>query len=166
MDREKLSPGSEVVIQMFNKHMPRSKDITMIILKGHLLVEQALTDILDTELPYSKALDDAKMSFSNRLAVVKSIYGTDTSFPYGLIENLNSLRNQLVHNLEPKDMESKLDDFIIRTKQSKVRLLSEYEQLEISDRLKLAIISILAFVCGMKEGRSAVRRWITEEHKH
>lgn len=164
MDKEKLESATDV-IQMFDKHMPRAKDITLIILKGHLLIEQVLTDILDTELSYSKALYDAKMSFSNRLAVVKSIYGTDSSFPYGVIENLNSLRNQLVHNLEPKDIKSKLDDFIIKTKQSKVGLLSEYKQLESSDRLKLAIISLYAYVCGMKEGSVVLKRGIIKNYK-
>jgi len=166
MDKEQLGSGAEVVIKMFNKHMPRSKDITLIILKGHLLIEQALTDILDSELPHSKALNDAKMSFSNRLAIVKSIYGMNSSFPYGLIENLNSLRNQLVHKLEPKDIQNKLDDFINRAKQSKIRLLSEYSQLEISDRLKLVIISLYAYICGVKEGRLAVKSVVTQKFKH
>ncbi len=164
MDREKLGSGAEV-FQMFEKHMPPSRDITLIILKGHLLVEQVLADILDSELPHSKAIYDARISFSNRLAIVKSIYGTDNTFPYGVIENLNSLRNQLVHSLEPKDMQTKLDDFINKVKQSNVSMLSKYSQLEFSERLKLAIISLYAYICGIKKGRSDVKSEIILKFK-
>ncbi|MFC2003556.1 hypothetical protein ACFLV4_06425 [Chloroflexota bacterium] len=64
-----------VGLKRFQKHMLRSKDITLLILKGHLLVEQEMNDILDDNLTESKAVLEARISFSHRLAIIKSIYG-------------------------------------------------------------------------------------------
>ena len=131
-------------ITRLKKHLPKSNDLTLIILKGHLIVEQELNDILDLDLCDSKQL--LNFTFSNRLAVVKSVLGmSDDLKPlYSYIENLNSLRNQLVHNLEPHDLENKVKVF--------VRNIEKYYNVNqptnevLAERLKDAIISLCSLI--------------------
>lgn len=141
--------------QRFQKHMPRTKDITMIILKGHLLVEQEMNDILDDNLTESKALLDARMTFSHRLAVIKSIYGSfnRSKFPYTQIKKLNALRNQLVHNIEPKDLEKNIVAFVqeIEDRESKVK----FSKMKLENRLKRSIAYLCGLIYGYREGRKA-----------
>lgn len=105
---EKTNSSQEQGWIIFKKHMPKSNNLTLIILKGHLLIEQEMNRILDLNLTESKTLFDARLTFSHRLAIIRAIYGSsDCKLPYKNIEKLNTLRNQLVHNLEPKNLEKK-----------------------------------------------------------
>lgn len=150
---------NHVSLVRFQKHIPRSKDITLIILKGHLLVEQEMNDILDDILTESKALREARMTFSHRLAIIKSIYGplSRSIFPYNQIIKLNSLRNQLVHNMEPRDLEKNIVAFVQeiegldpKIKTSKMKLVT---------RLKGSIAYLCGLICGYREGsKSAVSK--------
>jgi hypothetical protein len=145
------TPESRKTLSRFLKHMPRSKDSTLIILKGHLLIEQEINDILDSHLPNSKYIYDANTSFRDRFAIIKAIYGQDKSFPYEQIDKLNSLRNRLVHNLEPKDLENKIDDFLNK---SLAMFPDRLRKLSIDQRLKFALALICGNICNYKESHS------------
>lgn len=137
----------------FNKHMPRSNDITLIILKGHLLVEQEMNEILDANLVESKALYDARITFSNYLAIIKSIYGSENSkFPYVQIEKLNALRNQLVHNLEPKNLEKYAEEFIQELDDSELK--TEVSNMKLAIRLRATLTHLCGYIHGYTAGRS------------
>ncbi len=150
IDKNKEEPWKR-----FQKHMPRSNDITLIILKGHLLVEQELNDILDIELRYSRALYDVKITFYHRLAIVKSIYGTPLSggFPYDEIKKLNTLRNRLVHSLEPKDLEKHVELFLRMFENPDSA--SEFAKQTLGKRLKLCLAGLCGLIHGFEEGWKA-----------
>lgn len=132
----------------FLTHLPRSDDLTLIVLKGHLLVEEEINEILRMRLAEPKAIFDARLSFSQRIAVLKALSGRDSEeiFRFAAIEALNSLRNQLAHNLEPKDIEKRVAAFLREFEDPERG--EEYSQESISRRLKRCV----AFLCGMLAG--------------
>lgn len=132
----------------FLTHLPRSDDLTLIVLKGHLLIEEEINGILRMRLAEPKALFDARLSFSQRLAVLKALSGHDSEeiFRFAAIEALNGLRNQLAHNLEPKDIEKRVAAFLHEFEDPEMG--EEYSQQSTGQRLKRSV----AFLCGMLAG--------------
>lgn len=133
------------------KHMPVTKDLTLIILKGHLLVEHELNDFIEINLRDPKALMNARLTLSQRLAIVKAICGFDGTFPYKQVERLNVLRNELVHNLEPKYLEKLANSFVQDLEHNGFE--SSPSDKELSSRLRSSIIFLCGEIFGYKEGR-------------
>jgi hypothetical protein len=74
----------------------------MIVLKGHLLVEQLLTALLSHHCHTSAALRDANLRFYQKMHLVKAMISP--LFPdecWQWVELINQLRNDFAHELEP-----------------------------------------------------------------
>lgn len=94
----------------YDDHMPDTDDLALVVLKGHLLVEEVLVELTDLVLPHSQNLDNARLSFHQRACVMKAAIPSRTDDCWQLIFALNSLRNDLAHNLEPP----KLHDHLLK----------------------------------------------------
>ena len=95
--------------ERLGKHVPKSEDIALVVLKGHLVVEEMLFDIASTHCRDIVELRHARLSFAQLLHVTRAL----SKFPghehlWESIGLLNSLRNALVHNLEPGEVERKI----------------------------------------------------------
>lgn len=124
-------------------------------LKGHLLLEVELNDVLEFHLKNPDALADARLTFHQKLCLTRAL------LPKGLAEKwiwnaahlLNKLRNKLVHNLEPEDV----DELV-------VRFLSVLEDPDYSQEegakvtLDTRFKRSLALLCGVVSGWNAMAR--------
>ncbi|SRR6266571_705493 len=89
------------------EHLPQSDDLTLIVLKGHLLVEERLLDLVGLRLRANdNALKDARLRFAQLIPLARVASGRD-QYPglWRALERLNSLRNDLAHHLEPRQVE-------------------------------------------------------------
>lgn len=99
----------------FVTHLPlNSTDRVVVILKGHLLVEELLREYTASTAISSEYLADARLTFHQCLCIARSFDPEPVSNKklWAAISKLNSLRNKLAHNLEPKDIECKIDEFV------------------------------------------------------
>ena len=90
-------------IELHEKHFVGLTDISMIVLKGHLLVEQLLTSLLSHHCHYPGQLREARLRFPQKVALVKAI--VILPFPdelWRFLELINHLRNDIAHKLEPE----------------------------------------------------------------
>lgn len=111
----------------YDKHMPDTNDLSLIVLKGHLLIEEMLIDIRDKILPHAEYLDSINMSFNQLLYVVRSaIESKHDHKSWDLIIEFNRLRNKLVHNLEPPELKTLL-----------TQLFNSYSQTQPFDEIKI-----------------------------
>jgi hypothetical protein len=62
---------SEEVEARFRRHLPISNR-TLIVLKGHLLMEESVNEFLASLLPNPAALDLAKLNLSTRIRLVRA----------------------------------------------------------------------------------------------
>ena len=93
----------------YDQHMPHTDDLSLVVLKGHLLVEEMLKELTSTLLPNANHLEDARLSFHQLARVVRSAAPTKSNDKcWELILALNSVRNNLVHNLESPKLKSQL----------------------------------------------------------
>ena len=88
-------------------------DPTFSVLKAHLVFEELLRAYLQRKLQNSKALDGARLTFTQLLAVVRACSPVSgVTWHWEAIGKLNSLRNMLSHNLLPKERDARIQDFI------------------------------------------------------
>lgn len=83
----------------YDKHMPKTGDLTLIVLKGHLLVEEQLVDLAKRTFPNPQFLPE--LTFYKLAHIVRATIPqrSDDSF-WNVILMLNKLRNTLAHKLE------------------------------------------------------------------
>ena len=132
----------------FKKHLPRSKDLTLIVLKGHLLLEEVINLWLTQLLKNPSALNLSELSFSKRLCLLRSLL-PDGSFSdaFKATEKLNVLRNKLAHHLDHPKIESLINDFV-GVLEDPDTPIEEYQREPVHKRLK----SCISFLCGQLYG--------------
>lgn len=95
--------------EKYMKLLPPSGDVSLIVLKGHLIIEEMLFEIAATHCCDRGALQKAKLSFAQLLCVTQALIKLplgDCVWP--AVSALNSIRNALVHNLNPRDLEKRI----------------------------------------------------------
>jgi hypothetical protein len=102
-----------VVLERVLDHLPISHDPTLMILRGHLLVEEQLNAAVALRVAEPKYLVDARLEFDQLLCIAKAIYfKTEHSWVWGGIKKLNLLRNLLAHNLNPPNLDAKANELV------------------------------------------------------
>ena len=112
-------------IDRFHRHLSEVDDLTLVVLKGHLLVEELLNGIIAAFCVLPEYVEEVRLGFFQKSKLVRALTGQDlegkpTDGPWRSLESLNSLRNQLAHHLEPKDLEQKIDRFIFAQVEGKI----------------------------------------------
>lgn len=94
------------------KHLPNKGDLSLIILKGHLLIEELLFALVSSAAKDPSAIKSGKLNYYQLASVAKALFYEKHVGPvWDAIFELNALRNTLVHNLEPQDLDKKLMKF-------------------------------------------------------
>jgi hypothetical protein len=131
------------------RHMPRSRDLTLIVLKGHLLLEESIDHLLAALLRNSAALHPARLSVFARLCLVRALLPLSEEMMKAA-EGLNTLRNKLAHHLEHPDDPA------------------DFDRIPVARRLKLYIVALCAFFEGAAIGVGVLRQenndklWVPE----
>jgi len=82
-----------VAIRRFVRHLPRTEDKALVILKGHLLIEALLRESIDRKLVKPKALEEGKFGFFHCVCIAKAIYAKETpSWLWDALRKLNNIR--------------------------------------------------------------------------
>jgi hypothetical protein len=98
-----------------DQHMGKEIDTTMIILKGHLLVEETLTEILVFTFKESNPMTIKihNMMFAQKANLVWALKHEKMKLNiWPSLKRLNAIRNKMAHSLEPSDIDSLIEDFV------------------------------------------------------
>lgn len=91
-------------------------DLQMILLKAHLLIEEELQAFIDKSVRDASLLKKARFTFAQRLILAEALHPAPNCFRYGWVweaaGELNALRNQMAHNLEPKDFATRVKGLV------------------------------------------------------
>ena len=94
-------------------HIPETTDLSLITLKGHLIMEEELYKALKTKAPNPEHIDKANLKFSQLLQVAKAFYFEQhQSWVWGAASKLNGIRNDYSHSLVPENGGEKVTEFI------------------------------------------------------
>ena len=134
----------------YDEHMPDTDDLALVVLKGHLLVEEVLVELTGLVLPYSQDLDNARLSFYQRACVIKAAIPSKPDDCWPLVFALNSLRNDLAHNLEPPKLQAHLLELFRLDEQAQPfgEMIDKTadKSLEDSERLRHVIVDCMQFL--------------------
>ncbi len=113
---ENLSEEDLSIVKLMAKlitRLPEEDDFDLITLKGHLIVEQELVELLSRIVKLPLAVDDARLSFYQLSKLAKAHTFTDEgAWIWKALEKLNKVRNLYAHNLEPDEATGHIEDFI------------------------------------------------------
>jgi len=102
-------------LSRFIKLMPSEGGEDLIVLKGHLLIEEVMSEIIDYHLDQSNPLNINldNIMFSQKLNLCWALVGDKLDTKVWIyLKKLNSIRNSMAHSLEPNNMSRKINDFI------------------------------------------------------
>ncbi|MGA9998093.1 MAG: hypothetical protein WBP93_21950 [Pyrinomonadaceae bacterium] len=97
----------------FLQHMPYGEsDLTLIVLKGHLLIEQKIREFIRERMLTPTALDMARLNAHQAICLAEALTlpNEEPKNLWSVIRKVNSLRNQLAHKLEPQDIERRVKE--------------------------------------------------------
>ena len=136
----------------FSEHYPFEGDLTLQVLKGHLLVEEILREIFEMMLPHPKALSGSKgASFDCHqiICLVESITPNSQAMPWVWVsaKKLNNIRNDLAHQLNPKGLSDKVNDLIKYVMKNTPQLKEFRRELAVPDGNDLYIVIMAICNC-------------------
>jgi hypothetical protein len=94
--------------------LPARGDFTLIVLKGHLLIEEQLSAIIVSQCRRPVRIEEVRLSFIQKLRMVDALTESfsDSEISLNAIERLNAVRNKMAHNTDVHDMNQKIDDYL------------------------------------------------------
>ena len=114
-------------------------DLALIVLKGHLAIEEQLILLIERKLSYPDALDKARLTFFQQVCLAKAMYyKPENMWIWTSLEKLNQVRNHLSHTLEASRLETKATEFT-----GSIKGFSEPDS-TIEEQMRHALV----FMCG------------------
>lgn len=89
---------------LYDKHFLPDCDEQTAVLKAHLLIEELLRDFCYESVRFPKHLQQARLSFSQVIHLTRALcvlQEPSFDFMWGMLSQLNKLRNFMAHELEP-----------------------------------------------------------------
>lgn len=147
-------------VTRYLEHLPSTTDETLLVLRGHLLVEELITEVVETYLPNPKYLEDARLTFAQKVNIARAMCWTKhNSDIWPLVAAMNQLRNELAHSLDaPRAVEKRskvIQSFLSSIEDKKFR--SEIGKAPIDQQLRSVTLYIVAFLARFLEDVYAFR---------
>lgn len=102
------SPKFRKAHRRFFRAWETTDKLAEIVLKGHLLVEESIVEALRASTEQPKFIDALRLSFHQRLNVLRAFARRGDAHFWELAIALNTLRNTLAHRLDHSERSDKL----------------------------------------------------------
>ena len=105
--------SDDPILARVSRHLESIEDVTLLLLKSHLLVEQQINSALHKIFPGFASLDVGRLTYHQRIQVIRALDGTrKTEDALRFAERLNLVRNRLASQLEPVGIEDVIAAFV------------------------------------------------------
>src|SRR5215208_2828747 len=105
--------SDDPVLARVSRHLESIEDVTLLLLKSHLLVEQQINSALHKIFPGFASLDAGRLTYHQRIQVIRALDGTrKAEDALRFAERLNLIRNRLANQLEPVGIEDAIAAFV------------------------------------------------------
>ena len=139
--KQRLAKLSEEFEQMLKSHLSRSRNLEIVILKCHILIEYMFNQFIDLIAPTEGVIENERFTFKQKESIVHMLGFPAAPVFFPSIDLLNTIRNRVAHTLS---VDRALIDKLIRINSEDpddVRGLSDQQRAS-------AIKRITAFLCG------------------
>lgn len=109
MAKKKDAALEDKYVQQFKKHLEEMDELVQIVLKGHLIMESAIDNIIALIFFHPELILDARINFFLKVQMVRAyaLHEKDMSI-WKLVLAISELRNEIAHNLDGKKREARL----------------------------------------------------------
>jgi hypothetical protein len=106
----KHSPHLNKYVELFNKEMAEVDPLQQVVLKGHLIIESAIDNILSIIFFHPEHIfRTARLGFAQKVAVARAAgLRKDKNSMWTLIMSVNEVRNEVAHNLAGEKRTAKM----------------------------------------------------------
>lgn len=126
-------------LEEIQRHLDKSDDQILVILRCHLLVEERLRDIVAQASRAPEELEEARLSFYQVLCLSRAIIGRQQEPAWAFMKRLNEVRNKIAHHLEPGDLDELVGSLVEKLQSKGIATLDTPLK-----RLRVAAL----YVCG------------------
>ena len=149
MDKKRLQDKHQELAEIFG-----DIDIeSLVIIKGHLLIEESLNFIIENFVHHPDFMKNANLSFYQKLNVARSMsLNEQDNLIWLIIEKLNTLRNDFAHRLNSEKREEKIK-LIVSLYKSEMKdseFVSDWENEDRPTFLSLVISFCLGFLSSFE----------------
>jgi hypothetical protein len=99
-------------VEAITRHLDKTDDPTLLILRTHLLVEERLRDVCAQICRAPDELRPARLSFYQVLCICRAVVGRHEEPAWEFATRLNEVRNRMAHHLDPGDMDELVDSVV------------------------------------------------------
>jgi len=147
--QETLQKAADAKLRML-QHLPDDGDLSLIVLKGHLLIEELLLALVQAQVKHPAAIESAKLSFHTLTCLAKALcFEERFKDLWEAMFKLNALRNSLAHNLESPEHEKRLRAFALAVSGGDKRAEDH-----IAKEPRTTMINSISVICGFLIGLS------------
>ena len=137
--------------QRFLSLLPHGKDLDLVILKAHLLIEEQVNALIDERLKTFSALKKAHLGSFHRICLAESFFPSDFQpWLWPALRKLNELRNDIAHQLSPAGIDASVDH-IIKSIPGEIGKVSNTRQ----EQFEMTLWSMFDAVSELVESRKA-----------
>jgi hypothetical protein len=156
-------PGQKYA-QEFERHLSEVDDVALVVLKGHLIIESALDNIIDTIFFHPEYLRQGRLTFTEKLRIARSFtLDKDKIDVWDRIIEVNGLRNEIAHSLKGEKRHEKMarlrQNFLAGTHSS---IAEAYADAPDGSILILACSECAGFLNQYEDDLKGLRRHLTE----
>lgn len=117
-------------LHRFKEHFPQESELTLQVLKGHLLVEEIIRETLEASLPNADALkgeSGTTLNCHQAICILEATLPPKGGLPWiwTACKMLNRIRNDLAHRLEQTNLQTKVDNLVQYCTKSDPSLMAE-----------------------------------------
>jgi hypothetical protein len=94
----------------FTDQLQHVDDVVQIVLKGHLVIEELMTESIEHFLFHKEFLEQGRFQFHQKLLICRAMSVSDHNNPmWNLLGSINSLRNHLSHSLDSAERAKRIE---------------------------------------------------------
>lgn len=154
---ETLHENSDLALKKHQDNFPSGAEISLQLLKGHLLIEELLRDIVLAKVARPEVIDASNapsFSCSQVICLAEALCPSDPdgAWIWEAVRKLNAARNKLAHRLDYKILNDDVGKFIAYCTESRPDIVTDMEELEMpKDSLfECCIMSMSTFILAFR----------------
>lgn len=148
--------------------MSAPDDVSLLVLRGHLLIEELLEKIITNIVAHKEILDKANLSFYTKATIARAMcWDQHENEMWELIFVFNTLRNELAHSLNSENTDKKIKRVLnthIKISKSDPDYL-DFSVFSIKEQLHFAIVYALGFLGSYERDSEFYRKTVDQFYK-
>lgn len=133
-------------------------DLSLAVLKGHLLIDEMVNRVIESFLPHAECLKQGRLTFAQRLSLARSIsFREQNNRVWSLIAALNKLRNSMAHSLERAKLQPDLHS--IRTQYFTI-CPEEPRDIDDETLIQYIVLHSMGFIDACEQEALCCRLWM------